>query len=92
MSLGKDPHFLTQADLDGDERLLTIQAFQKQHERIRRALDLKLVGEGDAVIPERLAIWLNDAAFAKVLGMTQKPKKEAKPIVYEMQIPTKRLR
>jgi predicted DNA-binding transcriptional regulator AlpA len=73
LSLGKDPDHLAAADLDGDRRLPTLRAFQERHERLRRALELGLVGEGDAVIPARLAAWLKDAALGQVLAGTSPP-------------------
>ncbi|CAH1658394.1 hypothetical protein CHELA20_53390 [Hyphomicrobiales bacterium] len=73
LSLGKDPHLLDEGSPVADEALPTIKCFKEQHERIRRAVAIGLVGHDGRVIPQQLADWLGDAAFGEALREQPRP-------------------
>ncbi|MBS7703757.1 hypothetical protein [Chelatococcus asaccharovorans] len=64
LSLGKDPRLLDEGSLAADEALPTIRSFKEQHERIRRAVAIGLVGHDGMVIPQKLGL----AGGCRVLG------------------------
>ncbi|PXW52526.1 AlpA family transcriptional regulator, partial [Chelatococcus asaccharovorans] len=73
LSLGKAPHLLDEGSLTADEAPPTIKRFKEQHERIRRAVAIGLVGHDDMVVPEKLADWLGDAALWEALKGQSRP-------------------
>ncbi|CAH1659396.1 helix-turn-helix transcriptional regulator [Chelatococcus asaccharovorans] len=73
LSLGKDPRLLREGSPVADEALPTIRSFKEQHERIRRAVAIGLVGHDDMVIPQKLADWLGDVVLREALTEPPRP-------------------
>ncbi|CAH1672990.1 hypothetical protein [Chelatococcus asaccharovorans] len=73
LALGKDPRLLDEGSLVADEALPTIKSFKEQHEQIRRAVAIGLVGHDGMVIPQKLADWLGDAALWETLKGQPRP-------------------
>ncbi|PXW52484.1 helix-turn-helix transcriptional regulator [Chelatococcus asaccharovorans] len=73
LSLGKAPQLLDEGSPVADEALPTIRSFREQHERIRRAVAIGLVGHDDMVVPEKLADWLGDVVLWQALTESPRP-------------------